>query len=374
MPALERDHILAFRAAAHGLGDGASLDDDPTARVLDVGVQDTGPSGARWGLALRGDDPGPGLAPERLALVWAARGAPHVVRRADLPALAGALTPWSEADAAKRIFDAAKPLRDAGIPVTEALATIAAAMADIVTTPTAKGELSAELTARLDGPYLRSCRPCNATHTFEQPFRLSALAAGLELTPDTSPPVLRPIPGWPAPAERGVSDRLDPLTAQLRVNGPLTPGQLATNLDAAQADVRRRLDERDDLTEVAVDGDPEKGRRWVHAADAAALAAPPEPTGVRLLDPFDPFLQTRDRGLLVPDEAARKDLWRVLGRPGGVWVDGDLVGSWRPRSAGKRLRILVTGWAGGLDEEALAEQATRLAQVREQTFAGFVDE
>ena len=45
---------------------------------------------------------------------------------------------------------------------------------------------------------------------------------------------------------------------------------------------------------------------------------------MRLLGPFDPFLQARDREVVVPDPAHRKDLWRTLGRPGGVLVDETL--------------------------------------------------
>lgn len=68
-------------------------------------------------------------------------------------------------------------------------------MRDIVSKPTVKGEMSAQLTTRVTEPYLRFCRPCNATHLYEMPFRLAALQAGLELQPDTSPPVLERIPG-----------------------------------------------------------------------------------------------------------------------------------------------------------------------------------
>ena len=55
---------------------------------------------------------------ERPGLAWTLRGAPHAYRRSEAAAVAAAVAPWSEADAAKRIFDASKPLRDAGIPVS----------------------------------------------------------------------------------------------------------------------------------------------------------------------------------------------------------------------------------------------------------------
>ena len=66
----------------------------------------------------------------------------------------------------------------------------------------------------------------------------------------------------------------------------------------------------------------------------AELAKPDEPRLVRLLGPFDPYLQARDRDLIVPDKSAHKALWPVLGRPGVVFVDGEVVGMWRTKASG----------------------------------------
>ncbi|HET6666094.1 MAG TPA: crosslink repair DNA glycosylase YcaQ family protein, partial [Intrasporangium sp.] len=194
--------VLRFRIRAQELhrDDGAN-----DAAVLDLGVQDTGPDGAAWALAVRGAS----VPVEDLALAWTLRGAPHFYRRAEIAAVAAATAPWSDTDAAKRIFDAARPLKAAGIPILEALDVVAAEMRDIATKPIVKGEMSTQLTSRLDAPYLRECRPCQAIHTYEQPFRLAALRAGLELEPDTSPPVLRRIPRWRGPAAN-VPQHLDP--------------------------------------------------------------------------------------------------------------------------------------------------------------------
>ncbi|MGH9138384.1 MAG: DNA glycosylase AlkZ-like family protein [Acidimicrobiales bacterium] len=135
-------------------------------------------------------------------LAWTLRGAPHADRRSDLAAVAVATAPYSEADAAKRIFDAAKPLTAAGIPVLEALRTVAGHRRGIASSPTVKGDASTRLTALLDAPNLRFCRPCNATHAYEQPFRLAALQAGLLLDAGTSPPVLRRARRLRPPAHR----------------------------------------------------------------------------------------------------------------------------------------------------------------------------
>ena len=350
-----RADVLAARVRAHQLDrTGGTLADTA---VLDLGVQDTGADAGRWALALRGLDDVPAA---ELALVWTLRGAPHLYRRADLPGVAAATAPFDEADAAKRVFDAARPLRAAGIPVLAALDTVAAAMREVVTAPTAKGEMSRQLTARLDAPHLRACRPCNATHVHEQPFRLAALRAGLELQPDTSPPVLQPVPGLVPAAE--VPAHLDVVRGYLRLHGPATPQQVAAYLDAPVRTVQARWP--DDAVEVRVDGE----RRWVLAADVDRLTAGPVRT-TRLLGPFDPWLQTRDRALLVPDGARAKDLWRVLGRPGAVLVDGEVAGTWRPRKSGRRLTLQVDAWAP-VDRAALEEQGERLAAVRGAALAG----
>ena len=47
-----------------------------------------------------------------------------------------------------------------------------------------------------------------------------------------------------------------------------------------------------------------------------------------------------------------------------------MLGTWRPRASGKKLRVLVNAWAPLPD---LTEQAERLAAFRGVTFDGFVD-
>jgi hypothetical protein len=357
MGEVDRRQVLGLRVRAQQL-DRAQGSLEDTA-VLDLGVQDTGPDGGRWALALRGVDVTT-LRPADLALVWTLRGAPHLYRRADLSAVARAVEPFSDADAGKRIFDASKPLKAAGIGNLEALDTVAATMRSVVTQPMVKGEVSSRLTDLMDEPYLRFCRPCNAIHLYEQPFRLATLRAGLELEQGTSPPVIRPIQGFEAAEE--VPERLDVVRAYLRLLGPATPKQVADFLDAPVKDVKARWPE--DAVEVWVEGE----NRWVLAEDEALLGeGPPEVT--RLLGPFDLFLQPKDRTLLVPDTSRHKALWPVLGRPGAVLVGGEVAGTWRPRKSGTKLRLAVESWQR-LPRPAVEEQAERLAAFRGITLTG----
>jgi hypothetical protein len=350
-----REQVLAFRVRASGLERLSGTLEDTS--VLDLGVQDTGPDGALWALRIRGLSD---VAQERLATVWTIRGAPHVYRRADLAAVAGAVAPFSEADAGKRIYDAAKPLKAAGIRNLDALDTVAAVMRRVVTEPMVKGEVSSRVTTLVDEPFLRFCHPCNATHLYEMLFRLAALPAGLELQPGTSPPVLAPIPGFQPSTSFPV--RLDPVRGYLRLLGPATPHQVAAYLEAPVKDVRARWPE--DAVPVTVDGE----RRWVLSADLEPLRAGPA-RATRLLGPFDLYLQARDHDLLVPDKSRARYLWPTLGRPGGVLADGEVVGGWRPRRSGQRLTVHVELW-GRVPPTAIEEQAERLAAHRGLRLAG----
>jgi hypothetical protein len=318
------------------------------ADVLDLGVQDTGTGGAAWSLVNRGVPvpANPVELPGSLALVWSIRGAPHAYRRTDLVDVEAAVLPFSEADAGKRIFDANKPLKAAGIHATDALDEVARHMSGIASEPTPKGVMSSRLAAELPAPYLRWCRVCVATHPYELPFRLAALRAGLELVPGTSPPVLRHIPAWSGSRvrDREPAPRLDVVRAYLHHLGPATPAQVAAYLDAPAADVVARWPP--DAHELSVDG----ATAWLLDDDAEALRsagdapATPDAGPVRLIGPFDLFLQARDRERLVPDGNRRADLWRRLGRPGAVLAGGEIVGTWRPRASGRRLRVELDPW------------------------------
>ncbi|RQX12414.1 hypothetical protein DDE19_28500 [Micromonospora ureilytica] len=357
---VDRHQVMSFRVRAQQLDrDEGTLADTA---VLDIGVQNTGPDGGRWALAVRGVDV-TGLSDADVVLLWTVRGAPHLYRRADAAKVAAAVEPFSDADAGKRVYDAAKPLKAAGIDNLAALDEIAARMRAIVTRPTVKGDVSGRLAAELPEPYLRSCRPCDATHLYEMPFRLAAVRAGLELQLDTSPPVLRRITGFRRAAAPG--DRFDLIRAYLRLLGPATPKQVADYLDAPVKDVKARWP--DDVIEVSVDGEA----RSLLAADEEALESA-DGKGTRLLGPFDLFLQAKDRATLVRDAAHAKELWPVLGRPGAVLVDGELVGTWRPRKSGRTFTVAVHPWhrLPNATRKAITTQAEHLAAHRSVPLSG----
>lgn len=369
---MDRQQALARRIHAQQLDRAPAPRPATDAAVLDLGVQDTGRDGASWALVNRGV---PLASPEELesdpalALAWTLRSSPHYYRRAELADVLVATSPFSDRDAAKRVLGAGKPMADAGIPVRQGLVEVATRLRDVVDEPMVKGEVSTRLTRLLDEPYLRDCVPCGATHVWESTFRLGALYGGLELTPGTSPPVLRRVPGWSRPAWGPAADplaapeRLQVVRAHLRLLGPATPKEVATFLDGTVADVKEHWLE--EAVPVQVDG----RSAWV-LPDADEGEAPADL--VRLLGPFDLLLQGRDRELLLPDTRRHKALWPTIGRPGAVLVGTELVGTWRPRAAGRRLSLRLDLWSplSTAARERVGQEAERLAAHRGVELAG----
>ena len=371
---IDRRDLLRLRFLRQGLGAApGSRRRASDVELLDYGVQDTGPDGAVWALLARGAPAFPG---DELALAWTLRGAPHAYRRDELAAIAVATAPYSEGDAAKRIFDASKPLKSAEIPVLDALTVVADAERKIVSKPTIKGDLSSGLRAALDEPYLRWCNPCQAIHPYEMPFRLAALQAGLELDAGTSPPVLRRIKGMKAPRFRRLAADALPHHDVIRNHLRFYPGarvhDVAEFVDAPLKDVRAHWPE--DAVELTVTGvgDGKKaGPRYVLADDVDALSQVEPSDRVVLVGTYDPYLQLRDRELLTTDADRRKALWPQIGRPGSILLDGEVLATWRPKTAKGALTVNVDPWkrVTAKQREQIEAEAERLAAVRDVDLA-----
>jgi hypothetical protein len=384
---IDRGRVLAYRVAAHELermtGDAADL------AVLDLGVQDTPAGSARLSLAARlpaagdetpgdgtpgdeapgdeaaGDeaprDEAPGDQVAGLALVWSVRGAPHLHRWADLPGLAAALWPLSDADATARITSSR--IKEGARLGLAAFTATAEAMRAVVTSPLPRGEVSTLVSARIPASLTYCCGPCDARHLSGALFQQIGLVSGVRLEPGTSPAVLAPIAGRPE-VPRQAEGTAALVAAYLRLHGPATPAEAAAFLGITQRELKPVWPAG--LAEVAVDG----RRTWLPADRVDALRSASAPSLVRLLPPSDPFLQARDRGLLVPDKARHAELWKVISKPGALLVDGEIEGLWRARKAGRsRLEVTVTPFQPPRARlrAAIEDEAGRVAAARGAT-------
>jgi hypothetical protein len=359
---VSRRHAVAYRLHAHGLH--RELNIPAELGVLDLGVQDTRGS-AQLAIGARladppqvdtifPDDGGP------LTQLWSFRGAPHIHRTADLDDLTKALWPRSDTDAFARLGAERKALTTSGVGGLQAFTAAAKAMRKVVTKPMAKGAVSAGVTKELPACYSYACRGCGSTHVFGGIFQLVGLPAGVEHIPDSAPLTITPRPGRaPIPANPEGTDTV--VRAYLTLHGPATVAEVAGYLGTTQAETKPSWPA--DLAEVSVEG----RRTWLPKERLDALENPPEPPFVRLLPSLDPYLQAKDRELIVPSEPARKALWRILGNPGVVLVNGEVAGTWRARTGSKKrldVTVQTLETIPPKARKAVTEEAERMATTR----------
>jgi hypothetical protein len=350
----DRAQVMAYRVRALGLAD-RGKDRPGDLDVLDLGVQEYTPDSTRVALAARTSA---GLDDDRLIMVWAARGAPHLHRRKDLRALMKALWPFSDADATARIKSGQIP---EGMKLgTAAFTATAEAFREVLTKSMTRGDVSREVSARVPRSLTYDCRSCQARHIAGNVWQHSGLAGGVEVESRGKEATLAPIKNLPGPpAENAGIERL--ITTYLRLLGPATPAEVAKYFGSTPAEFRTVWP--DDLTEVTVDG----RKTWLPSASVSALESAEPVSGVRFIPPMDALLQARDRDLLVPDRALQKEVWRVLGNPGALLVDGEIAGVWRAKMAGrKRVDLSVTafGTLSAKARKAVEAEAAEVARAR----------
>ncbi|WP_031470395.1 DNA glycosylase AlkZ-like family protein [Sciscionella sediminilitoris] len=343
---LSRDEVLRYRMHRQGL---YRLEEEPA--ILDLGLQHTGTSVAQ---ALAARTPRTGWDHPGLTLAWTYRGAPHLHWDADLGPLATALSPRTEDGAAARLAWSKPQVERCGMPASEAIGTVASVAAEVITGPMTKGAASTAITERIPRGLGYDCRGCRAFHVYEQLMRVAMLPAGIVLDRQAPKVVLQP------GNLRRPKRKPDPAAAirtYLRFLGPATIQEAVAFLNSTERELTPVWPR--DLLECTVDGAP------------AFLAEKPgelpgEPI-VRLLPPMDPYLQSRNRAFLVPDALARKRLWRILGNPGALLVDGEILGAVRQKASGRKLEVTVEAF-GHVSAPVRADteaEAQRLAEARD---------
>ncbi|MEV0679537.1 crosslink repair DNA glycosylase YcaQ family protein [Actinosynnema sp. NPDC050436] len=342
---LTAEQVLAHRASVQGLSGG-------DLGVLALGVVDSPPNTGEAALAVRRLGHG-----EPLVRVLSLRGAPHLHRPADLPALRRQLRPRTPEQLAA--WCGAHP-----VPALEhvdlVVAAMGAAMAEQFSSASAtKGELSGAITASLPPDVRPHCGPCGTGHVIEGLFRLCTLLAGLELEPAGVKLLFRrPIAVSAGSAGRDPSAGADPAVPGLvrdhaRFVGPF-----------AKADVLRWLGAGPQRWPESVPVRVGGRRLHLPADDPGGWADPaPEPPAGLLLFPRDPYL-LGPRWLLADADVAKR-VWRPVGSPGALVVHGRVVGAWRYAFSGRTMSFHVERWSAvrGAARRAVRDQADVLAGV-----------
>lgn len=155
--------------------------------------------------------------------------------------------------------------------------------------------------------------------------------------------------------------RAELIRRYLRCYGPSTRADFGAWLGVQTGDVDPWWSLIDDeLTQVEFGG-----TSWILTADLDGFRSATMPTGVRMLPPRDPYTQLRDRETIV-DKVYHRDVWKTVGDPGAILVDGEVVGTWRPRKSGRKLHVEFKTFdeLTGNHQEALAAEAGRIAPLR----------
>ncbi len=149
----------------------------------------------------------------------------------------------------------------------------------------------------------------------------------------------------------------------LRHYGPVTHSHFASWTNLSVADARRRWARlQGEMVLVELEGK----RTWMLEEDLDRLREAPQASAVRFLPPNDPFLAQRDRDNLIPQRELQRKVWRPVGNPGVLLLDGEPVGIWRAKAKPRRLEITLESWSpipAGRRAE-LEQEAATVAHLR----------
>jgi len=351
-----REQVLSFRVARHGLAERRAL---TLAEAAACPLSDVTRGTALVAVAARARDVRRdaferAIDDGALVLAPTLRAALHVTGPDEWGSVGRALVADDEVELIAQLGGAAqRHLDQVGVPAREAVAEVAAATEAALAGGRAlsKGDLHEELRHRVRAELLPWCQGCGSHHVSPMVWRYGGVQAGMRMDSSRRFRCDGAPAGEPARAVRRF----------LQHYGPSTPKDFAAWAGLAIAHARRLWDGVEaELAPVDLDG----RRTWLLVSDEPDLGSPPVARGVRLLPARDAYIQQPDRATLVPDKALSKRLFRPMGDPGAVLVDGRLAGLWRGRMRGRRLAIEVESLER-IPRTAFEEEAQRVAEVRQ---------
>ena len=171
-------------------------------------------------------------------------------------------------------------------------------------------------------------------------------------------PTFAPYRDWVGQAmDPGEAGERELVRRYLHCYGPGAPGDLAAWLGCSTAQARRLWQlAAGQMEPIRLEGKT----RYLLAEDRPLYQDPPAAKRpLVLLGAHDPYLDLRDRAVVLEDKKRQRQVWQTVSNPGAIVWQGEVVGLWRPRKKGAGLAVEGTLWAGpaGLEKDvaALAE-------------------
>jgi hypothetical protein len=348
VPDLDRHRIVAFRVASHNLAERLGPRSLVKAAAA-CGIQETPLGSAALALCARVDGLTPSaldgalLRKRTLIHLWSLRGAPHLIPSRDLDVFTAGALPFDRGSFDVFLGGWARAIEEAGLEPFELLSRMTTATRTLLDGRTRDVNELRDAFLRSVRSLSRIKRPKEARHDMPEPlYRAIGLAGAACIVGGRgTDAVLARLDRWlkiEPPSPDPPAARAELVRRFLHCYGPSTPQRFAEWTARSLRDAKAAFELiAGDLVDVHV----AEGRAWLLSSDQNAIESPPRPSGVRLLPVQDPFLQQRDRTLLLEDERARRRLWRPVRGPGAVLVDGEIVGAWQARKAGSRLQVSV---------------------------------
>ena len=152
----------------------------------------------------------------------------------------------------------------------------------------------------------------------------------------TSP--LRWLGHKPAPSAQGTAELARRF---LHAYGPATPRTFADWLGSPPAQAKRLWRQiEEELEPVTATGK----KAFILQADRKSFRRADTEESLLLLGPHDPYLDIRDRAILLEDTAAQRQVWRTVGNPGVILKGGKIIGIWKTRTQRENLSVSTTLW------------------------------
>jgi DNA glycosylase AlkZ-like len=380
---ISKDDVVAFRLNAHHLGERLSADS-----LLDVagrcGIQNSPPGSALLALHARVRD----LTQERLTEAiegdksllqsWCMRGAPFFFPTTDAPVFTTGVLPPTEAAMRHFIRGVVPAVDKLGMSLGDVVeltgAEIRRVLADRRLAIDALGiETAARIAPRLptqlreiweqEGPYATG-QPLGEAivHFCTRILTLQQVVCFAPRAGNTAPFIL--VDEWlgsPIPDIDPETARAELLRRYLHCYGPSTRADFAAWLGVRAGDAMAWWSlVQHEMTQVECGG-----TSWILTEDLDALRSAPAPSGVRLLPPRDPYTQLRDRETIL-DRKHHRHVWKPIGEPGTVLVDGRVAGTWRPRKHGRTLAVTISAFGPirDRDRKLLNAEAVQVAVLR----------